>query len=77
MSKSKGIFLTIGFVVLCLIFFFLTKSFTNLAFAICAFGAFLMELGEMVASRIIMIIGAIGVAYFGFQMIISVIGLVI
>lgn len=73
MNKSKAVISSLLLLIMALVLFFLTKDLTNLAFAVCAFGALLMSFGEKILSRIIMCVGAIGVAYFGFKTIILVI----
>lgn len=73
MNKSKSIISALLLLIMGLVCFFLTKDLTNLSFAVCAFGVLLMSFGERIISRIIMWIGAIGVAYCGYQMIMMVI----
>ena len=73
MNKSKSIISALLLLIMGLVCFFLTKDLTNLSFAVCAFGVLLMSFGERIISRIIMLIGAIGAAYCGYQMIMFVI----
>ena len=73
MNKSKSIISSLLLLIMGLVCFFLTKDLTNLSFAVCAFGVLLMSFGERIISRIIMLIGAIGAAYCGYQMIMMVI----
>ena len=73
MNKSNAIITSLLLFIMGIVFFLLTKSLTNLAFAVCAFGVLLMAFGERIISRIIMLIGAIGVAYCSYQMIMVVI----
>ena len=73
MNKSNAIISSLLLLIMGLVCFFLTKDLTNLSFAVCALGALLMSFGERIISRIIMLIGAIGVAYCGYQMIMMVI----
>ena len=77
MNKSKVIISSLLLLIVGLVCFFFTKSLSNLAFAVCAFGVLLMSFGERVVSRIIMWIGALGVAYCGYQMIMFVINSVL
>ena len=73
MNKSNAIITSILLLIMGLVCFFLTKDLTNLSFAVWALGALLMAFGERIISRIIMLIGAIGAAYCGYQMIMMVI----
>lgn len=73
MNKSKTIILSLALLILPLVIFFLTGSLTNLAFAICGLGALLSAFGERIISRILMVIGALGVAIFGISSIVSVV----
>ena len=73
MNKSKTIILSLALLILSLVIFFLTGSLTNLAFAICSLGALLSAFGERIISRILMVIGALGVAIFGISSIVSVV----
>ena len=77
MNKSNAIISSLLLLIMGLVCFFLTKDLTNLFFAVCALGALLMAFGERIISRIIMLIGAIGAAYCGYQMIMMVIRLVV
>ena len=73
MNKSNAIISSLLLLIMGLVCFFLTKDLTNLSFAVCALGVLLMAFGERIISRIIMLIGAIGAAYCGYQMIMMVI----
>lgn len=73
MNKSNAIISSLLLLIMGLVCFFLTKDLTNLFFAVCALGVLLMAFGERIISRIIMVIGAIGAAYCGYQMIMMVI----
>ena len=77
MNKSKSVISALLLLIMGLVFLFLTKSLINLAFVVCAFGVLLMSFGERIISRIIMLIGALGVAYCGYQMIMFVINSVL